>query len=272
MSGQAPRKGTAAITGASSGIGAVFARRLAKNGYNLLLIARRVERLEELRQELEATGIQVEVLCADLATDAGLLAVGERIAAVANLELLINNAGFGIEGPFFASRLEEHDRMHRLHVLATVHLCHAALQRMEPHGTGTIINVSSVAGFQASAASVSYAATKCWMNNFTEGLWLDLKTRGSRIRIQALCPGFTISEFHDVMAMDRTKIPSGWWTSADYVVDVSLAALQSGELFVIPGWRYKALIWLSRVLPAAVTRYGTVWFARNFRNSPGISK
>jgi short-subunit dehydrogenase len=257
-------KGLAAITGASSGIGAAFARKLAAEGYDLLLIARRLDRLEALAAEF-GTG---EALAADLVNDKDLRRVEERLATSASLSMLVNNAGFGIAGRFFDTDVEDHDRMHRLHVMATMRLTHAALRRMVPANHGAVINVASVAGFTISPGSVSYSATKNWMNVFTEGLWLDLKTRRSKVRVQALCPGFTYSEFHDVMPMDRSVIPASWWTRADEVVDASLKGLERDKLFVIPGWRYKLAAGLLRVAPRSAVRAWSAQFARRLKRTP----
>ena len=178
----------ALVTGASSGIGAVFARRLAAQGYHLILVARRADRLAELAREIQsANGVRVEVLAADLVLDADLAKVESRIAGENNLTLLVNNAGFGALGVFFESELEPQDRMHRLHVLATLRLTHAALPGMVARGRGGIINVSSVVAFASAPGSVSYSATKAWMNTFSEGLTLELKCAGSPVRVQALC-------------------------------------------------------------------------------------
>jgi short-subunit dehydrogenase len=115
---------------------------------------------------------------------------------------------------------------------------------------GAIINVASVAGFVARAGSVSYGATKCWMIAFSEGLYLDLKRAGSSVRIQVLCPGFTYSEFHDTMQVERTKMaPASFWLSAQFVVQRSLHALAQGKLYVVPGWRYRAIVSLLCLLP-----------------------
>ncbi len=234
----------AAITGASSGIGATFARLLARDGYDLLLIARRKDRLEELAAELPCSS---EVLVADLVDDGDLNAVAARLAEEPRLDLLVNNAGFGTRGRFWeaASQIE----MHKLHVVATATLTHAALQGMTARRRGSIINVASVAGFMQNPVSVSYCATKSWINSFSEGLWLAMKAAGLPIRVQSLCPGFTYSEFHDVAQMDRATIPKSWWMQAEFVVGKSLAALDRNELFVIPGWRYKAVVWLFSWLP-----------------------
>ena len=257
-------KGLAAITGASSGIGATFARRLAADGYQLLLIARRRDRLQALAAELG----NAQWMAADLAVDADLRAVEARLLAEPNLTMLVNNAGFGIAGRFYETSVEVHDRMHRLHVMATMRLTHAALRQMTKADRGAIINVASVAGFTVSPGSVSYSATKNWMNVFTEGVWLDLKTRRSNVRVQALCPGFTYSEFHEVMPMDRSVIPKSWWTSAEFVVGESLSGLERNKLFVIPGWRYKLAVAVMKTVPRSLLRMYSKQLARKMKRTP----
>ena len=240
----------ALITGSSSGIGACFATELAARDYDLILIARRRERLEELAASLERSrGIRAEILAADLTRDDELAAVEQRIGATGNLDLLVNNAGFGTRGKFFAVGVESQDQMHRLHVIATMRLTHAALGVMTARDKGGIINVSSVAGFWQSPGSVSYCATKCWMNSFTEGLALELKSAGSKVKVQALCPGYTLSEFHDVAAMDRRAVPARLWMRAEDVVAESLRGLERGQRVVIPGRLYKAGVFLMNHLP-----------------------
>jgi short-subunit dehydrogenase len=151
--------------------------------------------------------------------------------------------------------------MHRLHVMATMRLAHAALRGMVARGRGAVINVSSVAGFGQSPGSVSYCATKAWINSFTEGLRLELRGMGSPVKVQALCPGFTLSEFHDAMHMDRKRIPGWLWTRAEDVVDASLEGLAQGKLFVVPGEFYQLLVKLEMWMPqglreALAIRYG----------------
>lgn len=236
----------ALVTGASSGIGAVFARQLAGRGYGLILVARRRDRLEELARSL---GGSCEVVEADLATEDGAARVEERIRAVDNLGLLVNNAGFGTRGRFVDVDVASQEQMHRLHVIATMRLAHAALPGMVARGRGAIINVSSVAAFWQTPGSVSYCATKCWMNSFTEGLALELKVAGSPVKMQALCPGYTLSEFHDVAQLDRKRIPASLWMSAEDVVSESLAGLDRGKLIVVPGWRYKVAVFMLRHAP-----------------------
>jgi uncharacterized protein len=240
----------AVITGASSGIGEVFARKLAPQ-YDLLLVARNKDRLTALAAELAGRHAgRVDVVDADLSDALHLTAVADRISSEPNLALLINNAGFGHRGRFWETDLEAMERMHRLHIMALVRLSHAALRILVPQNRGAIINLASIASFVQRAGSASYGATKTWVAAFSEGLYLDLQQAKSAVKIQALCPGFTYSGFHDVMGEDRTRIaPASFWLTADEVVNDSLAGLAQGKLFVIPGWRYKWLAAILRTLP-----------------------
>ncbi len=248
----APARATALVTGASSGIGAAFARELAVRGYDLILVARRRDRLEELAKELK--NVRVEVLTADLTVEAELAAVEHRLSTADNLDLLVNNAGFGTRGRFSESDLEDHDRMHRLHILATMRLTHAALQGMVPRDRGGVINVSSVAAFTATPGNVSYHATKAWINHFTEAVAMELAAAGSHVRVQALCPGFTYTEFHDVMGVDRKVIPRGWWMQAEKIAAASLKGLERGKLIVVPGLRYRLLVVFMALIPGFLRR------------------
>jgi short-subunit dehydrogenase len=246
---------TAMVTGASSGIGAAYAGRLAAQGYDLILVARRKDRLEQLAEELETNhGVKAEVLAADLTEDADLRKVEERIARAGDLEFLVNNAGFGTRGLFFQADVTGQDRMHRLHVLAAVSLSHAALAGMVARGKGNLVNVSSVAAFGQSPGNASYCATKAWMNSFTEGLHLDLAYIGSPVKVQALCPGYTLTEFHDASGIGREHVPAAWWMSAKDVVDASLRGLARGKPVVVPGWRYKFFVFLMKMLPGFLLR------------------
>jgi short-subunit dehydrogenase len=258
-----PRKGgtilakpLAVITGASSGIGLVFARKLAPD-HDLLLVARREDVLSALAAELAAQhGSTITVLAADLSEPAGMSLVADRIGAERDLAVLVNNAGFGHRGAFWQADLDAMEKMHRLHVMCIVRLSHAALGVMVARDRGTIINVASVASFAQRAGSASYGATKSWLASFSEGLFLDLKKARSAVRIQALCPGFTYSQFHDVMGADRREsAPASFWLSAEKVVDDSLHALKRGTLFVVPGWRYKLLVAVLTKLPRWLKLY-----------------
>jgi short-subunit dehydrogenase len=242
-----------AITGASSGIGSVFAQKLA-SGHDLILIARRRDRLENLAEQLgRIHGSNVEVIQADLTKPEDLDRVAERVGNEPRLALLVNNAGFGAKGRFWESPLETQEQMHRLHVMAPMQLCHAALRNMVKRDFGGIINVASVSAFVRSPAHASYAATKSWMTVFTESLYLELKSVHSNVTVQALCPGFTYSEFHDTMGADRKSMASSaYWMTADQVVEASLDGLRRRKLFVIPGWRYRLFTAIFSKLPSAL--------------------
>ena len=240
----------AAITGASSGIGATFARKLAPD-HDLLLIARRLDRLEQLAGELKSQDdTRVECLRADLTDARDLEALAQRLAADARLALLINNAGFGTPARFWEADLESQEAMHKLHVMAAVRLTHAALGNMVARDRGAVVNVASISAFLRSARSASYCATKSWMAAFTEVLYLELREMGSHVSVQALCPGLTYSEFHDVAGLDRHELaPAAFWMTAEQVVDASLAGLRRGKLYVVPGWRYGLVASLLTKLP-----------------------
>jgi short-subunit dehydrogenase len=252
------RDSLALITGASSGIGAAFGR------YRLLLVARRKDRLDKLAAQLG----NAEVLAADLTSDADIRRVEERISEETRLELLINNAGFGTLGAFFEADLQSQIRMHQLHVIAIARLTHTALKGMVSRDNGAIINVSSVAAFFHLPLSVSYGATKAWINSFTESIFLELKCMRSPVRVQALCPGFTITEFHDVQGVDRSFVPRSFWMSADDVVDASMLGLQRNRLFVIPGWHYRLLAKSHSLLPQVLQHAIAIRYGGRRRQSP----
>jgi uncharacterized protein len=245
-----PARPLAVITGASSGIGEIFARRLAPT-HDLLLVARREDRLKALAAELaRAHGPTTRILVCDLELESEVDRLAERLRSEEQFELLVNNAGFGVGGLFWDSPLEPLDRMHRLHVMATLRLCHAALQTLVPKNRGAIINVASVAAYLRGVGSGSYGSTKSWMTAFTEGLHLDLQSIKSKVFVQALCPGFTYPEFHDTMGVTReSRAPRTFWLSADLVVAASLDGLRRRKLYVVPGWRYKILTALVTKLP-----------------------
>lgn len=251
------RKPVALITGASSGIGEVFARKLAARGYDLILVARREDKLRALAGEL---GLNSSVIAADLTTEDGLIAVEQAIQNCADLDLLVNNAGFGTLGRFWVADLHGQEQMHKLHVMAMMRLTHAALAAMVPRDRGGVINVSSVAAFGQTEGNVSYCATKAWANAFTQGLDIELNGIGSKVRVQALCPGFTMSEFHDVLGVDRRNIPEFLWMQADVVVEASLRGLERNEVIVVPGAVYKIGAALMKHVPHGLKKsIGKPW-------------
>lgn len=247
----------ALITGASSGIGAAFARALSADGYRLILVARRKDRLDKLAAELPCA----EILAADLAEDGGLHSVEQRILAEPALECLVNNAGIGVPGCFWTADLQALDRMHRLHILAVQRLTHAALRTMVARRKGAIINVSSVAGFLHTSYALGYCASKAWLTRFTEGLYAELRAENSPVRLQALCPGFTRSEFHEAAGIDPNSIPRCLWMTAEAVVAESLRGLERNRPIVIPGWHNRLFRMLYGCLPprlkhSVAIRYG----------------
>lgn len=249
----------AVITGASSGLGETFARKLAARGYGLLLAARRVQRLEALKAELEKQhAVELDCFPCDLSKPAEAEGLAARIESGATPDLLVNNAGFGTLGFFHETDYARQVEMVNLHVLATMRLTRAVLPGMIRRGSGAVINVSSVAGFWRSGGNVSYCATKGWMNDFTEGLRIELDLLGSPVKVQALCPGFTYTEFHDVLGVDRNRVPRWLWMDAGEVVEASLRGLESGKLFVIPGWQYRIGAALGELLPFGLR----VWLER----------
>ena len=244
----------ALVTGASSGIGASFARKLAARGYDLLLVARDAARLSALSADLAAMGARAESVTADLGTEAGLAATDAALSAAGRLDLLINNAGFGTTGTFRDAPVAAQHAMLQLHVVAVNRITHAALQLMAPRRSGGIITVSSVASFANSSGNVNYCATKAYQRSFCEGLAIECEPLG--IRVQALCPGFTRTEFHQRMAFDqRGRAPEWMWMDADDVVETSLRQYEAnGPVVCIPGAQYKAIVFLARHLPRWVKR------------------
>jgi len=245
---------TALITGASAGLGAEFTRQLAAEGYRFVLIARRKGRLDQLGDELRAEfGVESESLVADLATTEGVATVENRIRQLDDLDLLINNAGFGTFGNFAEIEFQTQLDMLHVHVTATIQLTRTALDGMIPRGRGYIINVSSLAGFLHGGRSVTYCATKAYLNSFSESLADEL--RGTGVQVQALCPGFTYTEFHDTQLLDnfdRKSVPGFMWMPADRVVRKSLAARKSRRVIVIPGFLnrfFKGLLTSSLLKP-----------------------
>ncbi len=253
---------TALITGASGGIGATFAKQLAAKGYDLVLVARREELLATIADQLQREyGIQARVLPADLSKTADIERVSNEISQLQELEILVNNAGFGTQGRFFQVPFEKHQEMLQVHVMAATRLAYAALQIFTAKGHGAIINMSSLSAFVPFPGSVNYHATKAYLVALSEGLQSEL--RGTGIIVQALCPGFTYSNFHDTPELNdfrRTALPSIAWGSADQVVETSLKALEAGRLIVIPRWINQGIALLGRsLLTGAIVRLAANW-------------
>ncbi|WP_112471044.1 SDR family NAD(P)-dependent oxidoreductase [Streptomyces triticisoli] len=237
---------TALITGSTAGIGAAFARRLAADGHNLVLVARDTRRLTEQATELhDRHGIEAEVLTADLATDDGIDAVAARLRNRTNpVDLLINNAGFGNKGRYLDVPMSDELMMIKVHIEAVLRLTSAATEAMRERGRGGVVNVSSVAAFVPRG---TYGASKAWVVQFTQGVARDLA--GSGVRLMALCPGFVRTEFHQRAGMGTDNIPNWMWLDADKLVAAALADLARGRTLSIPDPRYKALMGLAKLAP-----------------------
>jgi short-subunit dehydrogenase len=236
--------GTALITGPTAGIGYAFAHQLAARGHDLVLVARNEARLVEVAGELRREhGIAVEVLAADLTDRAQLATVEARLADPDRpVELLVNNAGFGLKERFLDNPADAETAMLDVLVTAVLRLTHAALGPMSLRGHGGIINVSSVAAFLPRG---TYAAAKSWVNSFSE--WAANEYRSQGVTVTCLCPGFTKTEFHERMSVKRG---SGLlWLDADKLVETALSDFDKGKVFSIPSAQYKAIVTLSRLIP-----------------------
>lgn len=245
---------TALVTGASSGIGERIARQLAAEGTDLVIVARRTERLDRLAVALRvAHKVSVEVLTADLVTQAGIAAVQARLADPARpIELLVNNAGFGSPGMFAELGEDEAVAQVSLNALALVRLTHAALPAMLAAGHGGVLNVSSVAGFFALPGSAVYGATKAFVTSFSESLHAEVA--GRDVHITALCPGFTRTEFHDA-SDEPAGVPGFAWLDVGRVARAGLDAVAAGRPLCVPGAQYQAVTGLSRIVPRRAIRY-----------------
>jgi short-subunit dehydrogenase len=239
----------ALITGPTSGIGAGYARRYAADGYDLVLVARGVDRLTTMAAELEGRGGSVEVLPADLADAAGRDKVAQRLAA--GVRVLVNNAGFGTSGDFWTADPALLQAQLDVNVTAVMQLTRAALPAMLDAGAGTVVNVASVAGLVPGRGS-TYSASKAWVISFSEGLSVGLQ--GTGVSVHAVCPGYVHTEFHDRAGIDMAKSPSFMWLEVDDVVSQSLADIARGKVISIPGLQYKAIIAAERLMPRTLMR------------------
>ena len=243
----------ALVTGASSGLGAVFATALAGQQYDLTIVARNRERLETLAEHLrQRRGIAVEMVVADLTQGAALRTVEERVAQDHALELLVNNAGFGTTGPFATLDPDREEAEILLNIMALVRLTRAALPGMLSRDRGAIINVSSLAAFAPGPYNATYGATKAFVNSFTEALHEELC--GTGVHVQTLCPGFTHTEFQQRAGVDVAKIPAFAWMTPEAVVDASLSTLQRRQVVCVPGLVNRLLALLMGAAPRRLVR------------------
>lgn len=239
----------ALISGPTSGIGAGYARRFARDGYDLVLVARDAERLTRLADELKDTVGNVEILPADLGDAADRQRVCDRLAA--GVRVLVNNAGFATSGDFWSTDPALLQSQLDVNVTAVMHLTRAALPAMLDAGAGTVINIASIAGLVPGRGS-TYSASKAWVISFSEGLSVGLQ--GTGVSVHAVCPGYVRTEFHARAGIDMSKSPSFMWLEVDDVVSQSLADIARGKVISIPGLQYKAIIAAERMIPRTLMR------------------
>lgn len=239
----------ALVTGATSGIGESFTRLLASNRYDIVLVARDLPRLQERAQGLEGKfGVKTHVIQADLATDEGCLKV-ERYIADNQIDVLINNAGFGTNKAFTMSSLEIEQQLLDVLVRTPMRLMHVALPLMKQRNNGVVINVSSVAGYIAGG---TYSASKSYLTVLSESLNTELS--GTNVKVSALCPGFTRTEFHQRGRMSMKGLPKFLWLNSDHLVEQSWKDAMKGEAISVPGWQYKLLVFVVNVIPRSIVR------------------
>ena len=239
----------ALVTGPTAGIGAAYANLLATKGYNLVLVSRDLKRLKQTAADLTAKhGIETQVLSADLTTDKGIAALSDFIAKN-EIEVLINNAGFGLNSSFVKSSAADEQSVVNILVTAPMQLSHAVLPQMVSRKSGTIVNVSSVAGYFAAG---HYSAAKAYVTVLTESMHAEVSKHG--VNVSALCPGFTKTEFHQRAKMKMDALPEFMWLNADFLVAKSWADAQRGKAISIPGWQYRVMVWIAKNAPRAWMR------------------
>lgn len=242
---------TALITGGTAGIGAAFARALAARGDDLALVARNADRLSEIATELkERYAVNVETVVADLAIRADVAGIAERLTSLEQpIDMLINNAGFGVRAKLTDADTTRHEQAIDVMIRAVLMLGAAAGRTMRQRGSGTIINVSSTAGFVTMG---SYSAIKAWVTTYTESLANEL--HGSGVRVTALCPGYVRTEFHERAGINMGSLPELMWLDADRLVADCLNDAAAGKVVSIPSKRYKAMITICEHLPHRAVR------------------
>ena len=236
----------ALVTGASSGIGLVFARELARRGHDLVVVARSKDKLDSLATSLSS--VDVEVIGADLADDAGMAVVEERLRSTERpVDLLVNNAGFGTTGRFAELPIEEEDQEIRLNVLALTRLTGAAVPGMVSRRRGAVLNVASIAAFQPTPGTATYGGTKAYVLSFTQALREEL--RGTGVKALVLCPGFTKTEFQERANYEVKGLAARLWQTPEDVVTAALSALDRDAGVCVPGWQNKVAAGATHLTP-----------------------
>ena len=241
----------ALITGSTAGIGASFAELLARKGFNLVLVARDKNRLDESAKNLSnAHNVRCEVIQADLATNDGVSRVEKRLLSLQEpIEVLVNNVGFGINKSFLVSDIDAEKQLLEVMVQTPMRLMHAVLPIMRARNSGTVINVSSVAGWIAGG---TYSASKSYLTVLSESLHTELQ--GTGVHVTSLCPGFTRTEFHERGRMKMDSLPAFMWLTSEDVVAKAWSDSQKGRALSIPGWQYGILSFITRFGPRPLIR------------------
>lgn len=266
---------TALITGATSGIGKEFARRFAGFGYNLIITGRRENKInvvaDEIRKEFN---ISVEVIIVELSAASELEKL-IKIVENRNIDILVNNAGFGLNAFYYEANLDSFLKMETVHVKVPMEITYAVLKGMIRRDNGTIINVSSDGAFLLAPKNTVYSSTKAFLKTFTEGLNLEMKTKGKNIKLQALCPGLTRTDFHEKMGMDKSRqIDKGMikWNTPKFIVDCSLKALKKDRVVCIPGAKTRFLIGVLNLLPRkSYYNFMINFYKKNFNKKEKVS-
>lgn len=233
MKNQHPSPAIALVTGASSGIGAIYADRLARRGFDLILVARGADKLAAVANRIrQATGRQPEILAADLSNPSDRLKVEARLRADQSIELLVNNAGFGAVSPLLQANVDTMEQMIDLNVTALTRLTYAAVPGFVSRGRGTVINISSIVGISPELMNGVYGASKAFVLAFTQSLQHELKDKG--VRVQAVLPGATATDFWGIAGLPHENLPAAWVMKSDAMVDAALAGLDAGEVVTIP--------------------------------------
>ena len=245
----------ALVTGSTAGIGAEFARQLAAKHHDLVLVARNADRLEKIADELRSRySIAVEVMVADLQLPTGIAAVEARVESRENpVDVLVNNAGYGLRHPFDENVIDDERRLLDLLVAVPMRLSHAALRQMLPRRSGTIINIASVAGFVPRG---TYGAAKAWLLSFSR--WANIAYRARGVTVTAVAPGFVRTEFHERMAVRSDTVPAFLWLDVSTVVRIALRDVARGKAVSVPTLRYRIIVGLGRVLPLRLAAAGAL--------------
>ena len=258
---------TALITGGTSGIGAAFGRSLARRGYDLVLVARDEGNLARSAEEFRALGAPtVETISADLSDRVDVESVADRLSAIERpIDLLVNNAGFGVHFPLATRDTSIHDRALEVMVRTVLVLGGAAAKAMQARGSGAIINVSSTAGFVTMGG---YSAIKAWVTSYSEGLAVEL--RGTPVTVTALCPGWVRTEFHERASIRTGSIPSALWVDVDLTVEKALKDSAKGKVISIPTARFTILIWLARHIPRSTVHWVSAKISSGRKNPESV--